>query len=65
MASLQGEERIYDVHHLDAIPQFQGGQEKFFKFLEENIKYPRHHVGGKVYAQFIVEKDGTLSDLKI
>jgi len=50
-------------------PEFPGGEKAFAKFLQANIKYPQAdrqaRVQGKVYAQFVVEKDGSLSDLKI
>lgn len=49
-------------------PMFPGGLEAFGKFLSEKIKYPKEDrengVSGKVFCTFIVEKDGTLSDIK-
>jgi TonB family protein len=50
-------------------PTFHGGINAFYKFLAKNIKYPesmrKNHISGKVIAQFIVEKDGSLSDIKV
>jgi TonB family protein len=50
-------------------PYFPGGIEKFYQFLGANIKYPvelrKSGVQGKVFVNFIVEKDGSLSTLKI
>lgn len=50
------------------MPMFPGGLEAFGKFLTEKIKYPKEDrengVSGKVFCTFIVEKDGTLSDIK-
>jgi TonB family protein len=49
-------------------PQFPGGLEAFGKFLGANIKYPKadHDAGirGKVIVSFVVEQDGSLSDIK-
>jgi protein TonB len=47
----------------------ENGQEAFFKYLQENQKYPakarKNQVQGKVMVEFIVEKDGTLTNLKV
>jgi TonB family protein len=49
-------------------PQFQGGLEGFGKFLSTNIRYPKedrkNNVSGRVICSFIVEADGTLTDIK-
>jgi TonB family protein len=49
-------------------PQFPGGLIEFYHFLSKNIKYPdamrRSNIQGKVYVQFVVETDGTLSGIK-
>jgi len=45
------------------------GMNEFLKFVAENMKYPvaarRMGVEGKVFVQFIIEKDGSLSDLQV
>ncbi|MES2426301.1 MAG: TonB family protein [Bacteroidota bacterium] len=49
-------------------PQFLGGLQAFGKFLADNIHYPAadraSKTEGRVIASFIVEADGTLSDIK-
>ena len=48
---------------------FPGGQGEFNKFLSKNLKYPsqaqRMGIEGVVYVQFVVDKDGTLTDIKV
>src|ERR1700741_1771327 len=46
-------------------PEFPGGVKMFYKFLTKNIKYPKTagDTHGKVFVQFIVEKNGTLSHI--
>lgn len=48
-------------------PEFKGGMEAFYKFLQQNIHYPaamrKNNIQGKVFITFIVEKDGSLSDV--
>ncbi|MFZ4401251.1 MAG: energy transducer TonB [Bacteroidales bacterium] len=50
-------------------PEFPGGDEARNSFLVNNIVYPRKArkkgVEGIVYATFVVEKDGKISDVRI
>jgi TonB family protein len=54
---------------VEQTPEFPGGTPAFGKFLSENIKYPKDArdkgIQGEVLATFIVEVDGSLSDIKI
>jgi TonB family protein len=49
-------------------PQFPGGPDALSKFLTENLKYPvlakKNGIEGRVVVSFIVEKDGSLTDVK-
>ncbi|MGF7079217.1 TonB family protein [Mucilaginibacter sp. UYCu711] len=58
--------KIYN--RVEKQPQFPGGLEAFGKFLAANIRYPKedreNNVSGRVIAQFIVEEDGTLTNIK-
>lgn len=49
--------------------EFPGGIEKFYAFLNKNLRYPavarENNVQGRVIVQFVVEKDGSLTDFKI
>lgn len=53
----------------EVMPSFEGGIQNFYKFMSKNIRYPKQaqRMGfeGKVYVQFVVEKDGSLTDLKV
>ncbi|HVV55611.1 MAG TPA: TonB family protein [Mucilaginibacter sp.] len=50
-------------------PEFAGGIEKFYAYLQKNMHYPaiarENNVQGKVYVTFVVEKDGSLTDIKV
>jgi protein TonB len=50
-------------------PTFPGGEEAFGKFLRDHIRYPavakENNTQGRVFIQFVVERDGSLTDLKI
>lgn len=51
----------------EKMPSFPGGIEAMLKFVQDNIKYPKTHVSGPncSYVTFIVEKDGSLTGIKI
>lgn len=46
-----------------------GGMSAFKQFLKKNLKYPnqarRMGIEGKVFVQFIVDRDGSLNDIKV
>lgn len=50
-------------------PEYPGGEAALGKFLQKNIRYPsvakENNVQGKVYIQFVVERDGSLTDIKV
>jgi len=50
-------------------PSFKGGIEKFYSYLQKNIHYPavakENNVQGKVFMTFVVERDGSLTDIKV
>jgi TonB family protein len=54
---------------VEQVPEFQGGLEGLGHFLATHIKYPKEErekgIQGKVIATFVVEPDGSLSDIKI
>lgn len=59
------EETIYNTAGLDVKPEFPGGISKFQDFVDKKFKIDEKDLSGKIYATFIVEKDGSLSDIKI
>jgi TonB family protein len=50
-------------------PEFTGGKEAFNNYLKNNLVYPakalEDNVNGRVPVSFIIERDGSLSDMKI
>ncbi|WP_299454114.1 energy transducer TonB [uncultured Microscilla sp.] len=64
---VEKEEKIFMIVEDQAMPK--GGLKKFYKYIGKNLKYPsqarRMGVEGKVYIQFVVEKDGSITDIKI
>ena len=60
------DDRIYEMVEENA--QFPGGDEACFKWLSEHIKYPsicqEQGVQGRVIVNFVVNKDGSIVDVK-
>ncbi|TAF67259.1 MAG: energy transducer TonB [Cytophagales bacterium] len=48
---------------------FPGGIEKFYKYVQKEMEYPtqarRMGLEGKVTVQFVVDKDGSITDVKV
>jgi periplasmic protein TonB len=68
-SELIGEETDEVVLVAEEQPTFPGGEEKLYKYLQENIKYPamarEANITGRVYVSFVVGKDGKIRDAKV
>ena len=64
---VEEEEEIYMV--LEDDPEFPGGMDSLRAFIERNLVYPQwakdNKIEGKVYVIFTVEKDGSISNVKV
>jgi TonB family protein len=60
-----GNEIIID----EQMPEFPGGDSERIKFVQKNLIYPKAvkkgQVSGTVYLEYIVEEDGSLSNIKV
>lgn len=60
-------ERVFSV--VDEMPKFNVKEMTLMEFLSANIKYPaaarKERITGTVFVTFIVEKDGSLNDIKL
>jgi len=54
---------------LEKYPEFPGGQTAFYKYIGRHLRYPmiarENEISGRVIVSFIIERNGTLSDIKI
>ena len=65
-----GEEEIEEIFTIvEDAPEFPGGIQAFYDFIGKNLKYPsrasRVGIQGKVFVQFVVDKDGSLRDIEV
>lgn len=65
----QRDNKVYNFVSLKNPPTYPGGVKKFYDFLSSNIKYPpiaaEKNIQGNVFTSFVVEKDGSLSNIEI
>ncbi len=61
------ETKVFDV--VEQMPSFPGGDAELMKYLSSHIKYPvvaeENGIQGRVIATFVVERDGSISDVKV
>ena len=54
---------------VEDMPAFPGGMEAMIEYLSSNIKYPadaqKQKVDGRVLVNFVVEKDGSITEVKV
>ena len=60
-------EKVFDV--VEQMPSFPGGPQALMQWLSENVKYPvvaqENGVQGRVVVSFVVERDGSITDVKV
>ncbi|MBE5320915.1 energy transducer TonB [Pedobacter sp. MR2016-19] len=53
----------------DEYPEFTGGAKAWSKYMERNLRYPSRAqdegAAGKVFVSFVVEKDGSITDVSV
>lgn len=61
------DDKMYEI--VEEMPEFPGGAEAMMRYIQENLRYPEvgieNSTQGNMYAQFVVEKDGSLTNLII
>ena len=61
------ENKVFDV--VEQMPSFPGGNAALMNYLGQNIKYPviaeENGIQGRVIVQFVVGKDGHISDVRV
>ena len=61
------ENRVFEV--VEQMPAFPGGDVALMRYLQENVHYPtialENDVQGRVVVGFVVEKDGSITDVRV
>jgi protein TonB len=65
--SAEIENKVFDV--VEQMPSFPGGNSALMSYLNSNVKYPvvaqENGVQGRVVISFVVEKDGSITDVQV
>jgi TonB family protein len=60
---------VWDTFALEVQPEPVGGMSEFYRYINENISYPQSAknmgIEGKVFLMFIINTDGSLSDVEV
>ena len=65
-AVVEEDNTVYNTAGIEVKPEYPGGIEKFYSFVQKNYRMPDESgLKGKVYVTFVVEKDGSLTDIKV
>lgn len=58
---------IYNTSGIEVKPEYPGGMEAFYKHISKNYNPPSDKAfkGGKVFITFVIEKDGSMTEMKV
>ena len=63
----QTDPKVFDT--VEQMPEYPGGMQAMIEFLQANMKYPedaaKQKVEGRVMVQFVVETDGSVTDVHV
>ena len=63
-----GDSEVY-TGAVEVLPEYPGGINAMYDFIQKNLKYPESAkekgIEGRVFIQFVVEKDGSLSSFQV
>jgi TonB family protein len=63
----QQDDEVFTI--VEDLPEYIGGNQKMHEFIGNNLNYPadakQNFIQGIVYISFVVEKDGTVSNVKV
>ncbi|TKC06242.1 energy transducer TonB [Pedobacter frigoris] len=60
---------VHELEGVEIFPEFEGGMKAWAKFIQRNMRYPdaaqERGLQGKVFISFVIEKDGSVSNVTI
>lgn len=69
VATAQENSKPVERVHIEEFARFEGGVERFYAYVQENLKYPasalRDSLSGVVYVEFMLGKDGAIDKASI
>lgn len=60
------ESAIYNTAGIEIKPEYPGGMTEFYNFIGKNFRVPDvKGLAGKIFVSFVIEKDGSITDVKV
>lgn len=57
---------VYNAAGIEVKPEFPGGIKEFYKYIGTNYNSPNvKGLSGNVFVTFVIEKDGSIVDIKV
>lgn len=63
--SVELSENIISYDSVEEKPEFEGGMMGFYNFIGKSYRLPTAKVKGKIEMQFVIEKDGSVTNIKV
>ena len=65
--TLNNTDKIYERTTLDVQSEFPGGDMDLYEYVSKNLEYPKEakKIKGKVFVKFVIEKDGSISNIEV
>lgn len=62
----EADNNIYNSAGIDVKPEFPGGMKEFYSYIAKNYLVPNvKNLQGRVIMSFVIEKDGSLTEIKV
>ena len=57
---------IYNTAGIEIKPEYPGGMTEFYNYIGKNFRVPNvKGLAGKIFVSFVIEKDGSITDVKV
>lgn len=57
---------VSDYNYADVKPEYPGGMTAFYNYIGKNFRTPNvNKLSGKIIVRFVIEKDGSISDITV
>ena len=64
--TVQNDDSIYNIAGIEKKPEYPGGMAEFYKYIGKKYRTPNvKGLQGKIFVTFIIEKDGSITDVKV
>ena len=59
------QKELYTMENIQVAPEFPGGAKKFDDYVRANFRNPKAKTGTEIVAEFVIEMDGSISNVEI